>query len=275
MNARQDDWDECLILYEFAYNCSVNPSTGETPFYLNHGRHPRLPVSQYETTNSPAVDDFVTHLHNVISEARDHIMRHQGTAADRRMSDFEVPNFQVGDEVLLNTAHYNLQLPSKKLAPRWIGPLKVLQLRGPNTVLIEVPPRLSRIEPLQNVVHLKKYVRRDPDVGPQPEQLAAVQVEGEDEYEVEEILAHRGSGKHTQYLVRFKSYGPEDDLWLPKRNLSNAPEIIEDYHRRQEDLPPRRSKRGKAVKYLRVGHVVDICSKRLELRHTLPVMLAC
>eukprot|EP00961_Rhodomonas_salina_P147741 1988646-Rhodomonas_salina.1 len=47
-------------------------------------------------------------------------------------------------------------------------------------------------------------------------------IDGEEEYVVEEIIAHRGSGSRTQHLVRWASYGPEDDEWLPKRNLANA-----------------------------------------------------
>jgi len=41
----QSDWDEHLIAAEFAYNNSVQGSTGFTPFYLNHGRHPHTPLS--------------------------------------------------------------------------------------------------------------------------------------------------------------------------------------------------------------------------------------
>jgi hypothetical protein len=52
---------------------------------------------------------------------------------------------KVGDLVLLCTEHYNLQLPSQKLATKWLGPLKV-ELRGPNTVLVETHPS-SKGEP--------------------------------------------------------------------------------------------------------------------------------
>ena len=31
---RQDNWDECILFFEFAYNNSVNPSTGHSPFIL-------------------------------------------------------------------------------------------------------------------------------------------------------------------------------------------------------------------------------------------------
>ena len=40
-------------------------------------------------------------------------------------------------------------------------------------------------------------------------------IDGEVEDEVEVILADRYSSSHTQHLVRFLSYGPDDDLWLP------------------------------------------------------------
>eukprot|EP00961_Rhodomonas_salina_P142981 1924597-Rhodomonas_salina.1 len=60
-------------------------------------------------------------------------------------------------------------------------------------------------------------------------------VEGEEEFVVEEILAYRGSGRRTQYLVRWAMYGPEDDLWLPKRNLANAQEILDAYLAQQEE----------------------------------------
>ena len=39
----QDRWDEMLTMAEFAMNNAVNLSTGETPFFLNYGRHPVTP----------------------------------------------------------------------------------------------------------------------------------------------------------------------------------------------------------------------------------------
>jgi hypothetical protein len=235
VNARQEDWEDCLIFYEFAYNNSVNPSTGQTPFYLNQGRHPNVPVSLGVENPSPAAADFVKDLNNEIDMARDHIKQTQGKTADKNVANFQTIEFKPNDLVLLNTANYNLGLPSDKLAPRWLGPLRILQIRGPNTVLIEVPPRLSRIEPIQNVTWLRKYVSRPDSLGPTPQYLPPQIINDNDEFEVEDILAHRIVNKKTQYLVRFKSYGPEDDLWLPAANLANAPEIINAYKQRQND----------------------------------------
>jgi hypothetical protein len=257
VNARQDDWEECIPAYEFAYNNSYNPSLGDTPFFLSHGRQPTLPIAVTQPSKSPAVNDFVQNLQNRIISARDHLKIIQGESADRRQRHLRPTTFAVGDLVLLNTENYNLQLPSLKLSPRWIGPLKVIQLRGPNTVLIEVPPRLRRIEPIQNVEHLKAYISRPPSIGPTPPIQLPDIINDQEEYEVEEILAHRKTGPRTEYLVRFKGYGPEDDLWLPQRNLTNAPEIVQAYQDRQRDnisnlpIAPQRARRRLA----RLGHL--------------------
>ena len=43
--ATSKEWRKHLTLFEFAINNSVHSSTGETPFYVNGLRHPRMPVS--------------------------------------------------------------------------------------------------------------------------------------------------------------------------------------------------------------------------------------
>jgi chromodomain protein Y len=49
---------------------------------------------------------------------------------------------------------------------------------------------------------------------------------GHEEYEVHDILDQRKKNGRTEYLVRWKDYGPKDDTWEPKENLSNAPEAL-------------------------------------------------
>eukprot|EP00961_Rhodomonas_salina_P086866 1168277-Rhodomonas_salina.1 len=83
-------------------------------------------------------------------------------------------------------------LPSQKLAPKWIGPLQVEEVCGPNMICIEVPPSLARIKPLQNVAHLKPYVSRPTDIGQTHVPDGPELVDREEEFVVEEILAHRG-----------------------------------------------------------------------------------
>ena len=43
VNARQDNWSDHLVYFEFAYNNSVNPATGYSPFVLMFAQSPRAP----------------------------------------------------------------------------------------------------------------------------------------------------------------------------------------------------------------------------------------
>ena len=40
VNERQTNWAEWLSLATFSYNDKEQTSTGHSPFFLNHGRHP-------------------------------------------------------------------------------------------------------------------------------------------------------------------------------------------------------------------------------------------
>ena len=42
VNARQDNWDQYLVHFEFAYNISVNPATGLSPSSSNSHKTPEL-----------------------------------------------------------------------------------------------------------------------------------------------------------------------------------------------------------------------------------------
>ena len=44
VNSNHDDWDVHLPLLEFAVNSSQSLSSGQTPFMMNYGENPKLPV---------------------------------------------------------------------------------------------------------------------------------------------------------------------------------------------------------------------------------------
>ena len=69
-------------------------------------------------------------------------------------------------------------------------------------------------------------------------------VDGEEEYEVEAILRHKGKGAQCLYLVMWKGYPITEASWEPESHLRNAPLILEDYLRRigVEDQRRRRNR---------------------------------
>ena len=54
-------------------------------------------------------------------------------------------------------------------------------------------------------------------------------VKGEEEYEVEAILRHKGKGAQRLYLVMWKGYPIIEASWEPESHLHNVPLILEDY----------------------------------------------
>ena len=57
------------------------------------------------------------------------------------------------------------------------------------------------------------------------------------EFEVESIIDSRWKGQHLEYLVHWKGYSEEDRTWEPKGNLSNALDVIKDFHRSKPNAP--------------------------------------
>jgi len=63
-----------------------------------------------------------------------------------------------------------------------------------------------------------------------------VEVEGELEYEVREILDSKMESRQLFYLVDGVGYGPEERTWEPATNVEHAKDAVADFHR----MHPRR-----------------------------------
>ena len=70
-----------------------------------------------------------------------------------------------------------------------------------------------------------------------------IEIEGEEEYEVEKIQDSRIYRGKLQYLVKWKGYGPRDMTWEPRENVSNAKELVEEFHRKYPRKPMDKGKR--------------------------------
>src|SRR5438045_8656630 len=66
------DWKELLLTLEFAYNDTIQSSTGQTPFYLNYGYHP-TGVTRHEKVNNSHDEDQVQYLLRFQEVSRDAI----------------------------------------------------------------------------------------------------------------------------------------------------------------------------------------------------------
>ena len=100
----------------------------------------------------------------------------------------EVNDYKVGDLVILSTKDLKYQMVERrteKLMERFVGPYKVKKIVSSNAVELELPDAI-KIYPVVNVSRICKYVGQVE--GQKREQPAPVIIDGEEEWEVEEIL---------------------------------------------------------------------------------------
>jgi hypothetical protein len=220
----QTDWDEKLSCAEFAINNAEHSSTGFTPFMLNYGHHPYLPVSVLPEFRVPAASSFVQRIQRLVAEARrTHRIatERQARYANTKRKDV---TFAPGDWVLLSAKNLRFKEGTPKLLPRWVGPFQIAKSVGGTSYELILPARW-RIHDVFHVSRLERY-RRDGSVQPPP---PAEVLEGEDEYEVEKILHHRKARRSYEFLVRWVGYSPEHDTWESEANLRNAPGALKEY----------------------------------------------
>ncbi len=74
VSATPDDWDLLLPAAAFAINNSFNSFRGNTPFFLNYGRHPHTPCTRelaaYRQISVPAAEATAHRLHEALTSAR-------------------------------------------------------------------------------------------------------------------------------------------------------------------------------------------------------------
>ena len=234
VNARQDNWSDHLVYFEFAYNQSVNPATGYSPFVLMFAQSPRAPydalleggdpTKQFDTDNQMARDLGFDVIQN-LQDARDKLHRAAQQFRERHARSCKPHTYAVGDQVLLSTENVKLSLPCRKLSPAFVGPFKIVKLLGHNAVEIRSTGRWKALQPIINIEYLRPYRERTEDIGPLPKHLSvkplAVEPAG-DWYEIEAIVQHRGKPhlQNQQCLVRWRGFDASQDSWVPRRNIN-------------------------------------------------------
>jgi len=95
------------------------------------------------------------------------------------------------------------------------------------SIKIDAPINVSRLHPY-----------KPPTVpGQQITPQAPVEVEGEEEYIVEEILDSRLRRNKLEFLVKWEGYTNENNSWEPEDNCRNAHNAIAAFYRKYPQAP--------------------------------------
>ncbi|GJW60888.1 putative reverse transcriptase domain-containing protein [Tanacetum coccineum] len=153
-------WDTHLPLVEFSYNNSYHTSIKCAPFEALYGRKCRSPVIWTEVGESqligPEIMQETTEKIIQIKERLKTARSRQKSYADKRRKPLE---FKVGDRVLLKVSPWKgvVRFGKKgKLAPRYVGPFKIVECVGPVAYRLKLPQELSCIHDTFHVSNLKK-----------------------------------------------------------------------------------------------------------------------
>jgi hypothetical protein len=156
-------WDKSLPYAEFSYNNSYQQSLKMAPFEALYGRKCRTPLFWNQTGESQVFGpDVLKDAEEQVRKIRENLrvaQSRQKSYADTRRRDL---SFQVGDYVYLKVSpmrsvkRFNMK---GKLAPRYVGPFKVLSRRGEVAYQLELPPSLSAVHDVFHVSQLKKCLR--------------------------------------------------------------------------------------------------------------------
>ena len=231
-------WDDLLPFVEFAMNNAKNASTGETPFMLNSGKHPRNPITNQLPPRPPGSHAVLPSIETIFQN-RDAVLlrvrRLLQSAQDRQKSyadrDRRPHSFTAGQQVLLSTTNFSFNDKGRrKLFPKFVGPFLIDSMVGPNAAKLQLPTDYS----IHNVFHvslLRPFVNQGN--GMLLSHIPHAAPDGKPSAMVETILSHRdvrqGRKLIRQYLIHWSGQSSEHDSWVDASHMH--PLQIEAYSR--------------------------------------------
>jgi len=219
-------WKSLNPLMEFSHNQKVHSVTKQSPFYLMMGYEPKDIPLAFENTNTPAAKQRLKTLKEARNEASAaHELARQWMA---ERSTWGFTPFEKGQKVWLDGRNLKIGYESQKLAPKREGPFEITEVMRPITYHLKLPNQWQ-IHPVFHASLLSPYLETETH-GPNFLQPPPDLIKGEEEYEVEAIIAHRKRGKGHQYLVKWTGYPSSENSWQLSNNLKRAPEILEEYN---------------------------------------------
>jgi hypothetical protein len=156
-------WDKSLPYTKFSYNNSHQASIEMAPYEALYGLQCRTPLFWSQTGESqvfrPEVLKDAEKQVQMVRESLKVAQSLQKSYADKRRRNL---SFEIGNFVYLkvspmrSTRRFRVK---RKLAPRYIGPFKIIDRKVEVSYQLELPPQLSEVHDVFHVSQLKKCLR--------------------------------------------------------------------------------------------------------------------
>jgi hypothetical protein len=200
----QNEWSKWLPMASAIHNNSRNSTTGFAPNELLIGWEPPLAADQQVESKNFTAEEYLSKMcHNRLMAI--HMLNKVTYKAETPTT-----TWKTGQLVWLEGKNLPLPYRMAKLAPCRHRPFKISKIISPVVVRLELLAQWS----IHLVFHtsLITAYTETPSHGPNFTQLPPDLIDGEEEYEVEQIRSHWTWGRHEtlQYLIKWKGY-PESD----------------------------------------------------------------
>ncbi|MBW0565187.1 hypothetical protein O181_104902, partial [Austropuccinia psidii MF-1] len=143
-------WFTLIPALELAYKTLVHSSTGQTPAMVEKGWNPRLlkdTLRKDLIEIHPTASSFKIMLDKVRLHAKQSMDDAFNYAKQKWDKSHKVPDFKVGDLVLVSTLNFNNIKGPKKLKDSYVGPFVIVALHGTNAVQVELSGELENKHP--------------------------------------------------------------------------------------------------------------------------------
>ena len=153
----------------------------------------------------------------------------------------ESKNWKKGDRVLLSTKDLMFkEILARKLVDQYVSLYTIKKMVSTNVIKLQLPT-LMRIHLVVNISQIVWY--KEQVGGQKKKEGKLIEVEKVEEWEVEKILNKRKIRGMEKYLVRWKRFIVEHDIWKKGKDLENARKALKEFEermnvevRRQEKL---------------------------------------
>jgi hypothetical protein len=133
----------------------------------------------------------------------------------------ETPAWELGEMVWLDSRDISMTRLSPKLGHWWQGPFHISEVISPSTYKLTLPASMQGVHFTFHISRLRKHHPEDIEHRktnvPSP-----IKVNGEEEWEVEEVLYKRRRVEGVQYLFSWKGFGPKENSWEPEAHLEHC-----------------------------------------------------
>ena len=188
-------WEEALPFATLAINCSVQRATGISPFKANFFREPRTPQNVIGTYLGTSLQSLAL-VEETLAQMRDNIVQAAEKMKEQKEASLTGHTYEVGEQVWVNARVFTGQAGPPKLHCAFYGPYRIIAKVNDNAYEISGLP--ATVHQTQNITELRPFVESPERFNTRPRQPIPEPtiVDGEEEWEVEEIRAFRRRGSH-------------------------------------------------------------------------------